>query len=165
MSDLKQQVSRLRDIAAIPITPKRRAEVLAAVESKFEGVQAVALDVIGFWAGRENFEILRQFLIDAFDREAGWSIRSVAVRNLIPLVTAKDAEWVLNLYFSRQDGLTKHELVPLVIALPPEAARYRLVLELGRTDPLNRQAAVKAIGNMAFPGPAGATLAPSRGSA
>jgi hypothetical protein len=42
-------------------------------------------------------------------------------------------------------------LLQLVLALPPESARVRLVAELASQDSVNRQAAVKAIGNMPYP--------------
>ena len=151
MRELKEQVSRLRQIAELPVTQERRAEVLKALESKFEGIQAVALDVLGFWAGRNNLEVIKGFLIDALERQYGWAIRGVAIRNLIPLVASEDAEWILDLYFTRPDLLTKHELVQLVTALPPKVARDRLLSGLRSANRLNRQAAVKAIGNMAFP--------------
>jgi HEAT repeat protein len=38
----------------------------------------------------------------------------------------------------------------LVLALPPEAARKRLINALSDADPANRQAAVKVIGNLAY---------------
>lgn len=94
---------------------------------------------------------LRRFLAAAYDRPFGWAVRGVAARALTRLVGAADVDWVLDLYFGVEDALEKHELVPVVLALPPEAARARLVAELSSPDPLNRQAAVKAIGNMAFP--------------
>jgi hypothetical protein len=151
MDALQERVASLRALADLPPTPERRAEVLHAVASKFEGVQSVALDVLGRWADAESARAIAQFLRDALGREAGWAIRGVAVRNLAPLLTRADAEWVLDIYFSQPDILVKHELVRLVIALPLEAARTRLVAELRSPDRLNRQAAVKAIGNMPFP--------------
>ena len=151
MDELQRQVANLRALGEQPPTPERRAEMLSALQSKFEGIQSVALDVLGRWGGPESSEVLRAFLQEAFVREAGWAIRGVAVRNLIPLVSAADAAWVLDLYFGLPDVLTKHELVRLVIALPPAAARTRLVGELRSPDRLNRQAAVKAIGNMSYP--------------
>ena len=151
MDELQRLTSDLRSFGEQRPTPERRVQVIAALASKFEGVQAVALDVLGRWAAPDTVPVLRAFLAAAFERESGWAIRGVAIRNLIPLVTAADAEWVLDLYFERPDVLEKHELVHLVTALPLEAARRRLVAELRSPDRLNRQAAAKAIGNMAYP--------------
>ena len=66
------------------------------------------------------------------------------------MVTAEDADWVLDMYFKRPTALEKHELLQLVLGLPPESARARLVAKLASPDPMNRQAAVKAIGNMPY---------------
>jgi HEAT repeat protein len=70
---------------------------------------------------------------------------------LAKLVESDDAAWVLDLYFGVPDWLAKHELLPLVRVLSPEVARARLVAGLRDSDWRNRQAAVTAIGNMAFP--------------
>jgi hypothetical protein len=53
-------------------------------------------------------------------------------------------------YFSAVGVLAKHELLPAVIKLPPESARGRLTAESKSMDRDNRQAAMKAIGNMSF---------------
>ena len=151
MNELERETAHVRALSQLRVTEERRAEVIAALGNKWEGVQAVALDALGRWGGPESLAALRIFLQEAFSREAGWSIRGVAIRNLIPLVTASDANWVLDLYFARPTAVEKHELVHLVLALPPDVARARLLLELGSTNPLNRQAGVKAIGNMPYP--------------
>ena len=150
MNDLDQQTSYVRLLGQQVATAERRADVMAALGSKWEGVRSVALDTLGRWGGSESLTALRRFLEEAFGREAGWAIRGVAIRNLIPMVAAGDADWVLDLYFKRPSALEKHELLHLVLALPAERARARLVAELASPDPTNRQAAVKAIGNMPY---------------
>lgn len=151
MDELQRHTSEIRALAEEPPTPERRAAAAAALRSKWEGVQAAALDALGGWGGRESADALRAFLTAAMERDSGWAIRRVAVRNLIALVGTEDVDWVLELYFGAPGALVKHELVPLVIALPPAAARARLVAELGSPERLNRQGAVKAIANMSFP--------------
>jgi HEAT repeat protein len=125
--------------------------VVAALSSKWEGVQAVAAQVLGSWGDRECVERLREFLEGCFDRRYGWAIRGVVVRSLRRVVTAEDVGWVLDLYFSLPGWLPKHELLWLVTALPPRAARDRLVAALRDSRWDNRHAAVKAIGNMDYP--------------
>lgn len=89
-------------------------------------MQAVALDALGRWGGPESLVRLRSFLDEAFRREAGWSIRGVAVRNLIPLLTASDAGWVLDMYWDRPSGLEKHELLrPPPVLVGNRGSRYR----------------------------------------
>ena len=47
MSDLEQQTSDVRSLGQQIATAERRAEVMAALGSKWEGVQSVALDALG----------------------------------------------------------------------------------------------------------------------
>jgi HEAT repeat protein len=114
-------------------------------------VQAVAAEVLAGWGHRECVDHLRPFLIRCFEREHGWAIRGVVVRALRNVVTEADAGWVLELYFSLQGWLPKHELLWLVTSLPPATARERLVAALSDPRWDNRHAAVKAIGNMEYP--------------
>jgi hypothetical protein len=151
MNDIERQVAHLRALSQEPPNPERRAEVMSALANKWEGVQSVALDALGRWGGHESGIALRAFLEQAFKREAGWAIRGVAIRGLARLVTAEDVDWVLDLYFGPITALEKHELLPVVLSLPAQPARARLVSELGSLHPTNRQAAVKAIGNMPYP--------------
>jgi hypothetical protein len=69
---------------------------------------------------------------------------------LIPRIDNGDVDWVLDLYFGQAEIVTKHQVLPLVLALPPDAARKRLVKALRDAVPANRQAAVKAIANMSY---------------
>jgi HEAT repeat protein len=151
MADLRATTARLRQLGTKRPTPATRAEVVAELASKWEGVQAVAVEVLGGWGDRQCVDCLRQFLVRCFDREAGWGIRGVAVRALRRVVTQADVDWVLDLYFRLSGWLPKHELLWLVAALPPQAARERLVAALRDPRWDNRHAAVKAIGNMDFP--------------
>jgi len=150
LADLKVMTQRLRLLGADPPTVEARAEVVAGLSSKWEGVQAVAAGVLAGWGDRECIEQLRSFLTQCFEREFGWAIRGVVVRALRPIVTAADADWILDLYFSVAGVLAKHELLWLVVALPPAAARERLVGALSDGQWENRQAAAKAIGNMDY---------------
>ena len=151
MDDLKARAVHLRSLGELPVTPERRAEVVDALRYKREGIQSIAAEVLGRWGGRESLESIRQWLVACFARERGWSVRGVAVRELAQLVETRDAAWVLELYFGQADRLVQHELLGLVLALSPDAARQELVSRLRDPAWINRQAAVKAIGNMAFP--------------
>jgi HEAT repeat protein len=73
------------------------------------------------------------------------------VKALARCVGEEDVPWVLDAYFARPGIRSKHELLWLVIALRPERARGRVLLESRSPDRDNRQAAMKAIGNMGFP--------------
>jgi hypothetical protein len=150
MSNLRELTVRLRELAARRPTAEARAEVATALQSKWEGVQAVAVDVLATW-GRQCVDQLRHFLTSCFDRPNGWAIRHVVIRQLQRIANGEDVAWVLDLYFALPDQLAKHELLWLVVALPADVARERLVAALNDPRWDNRQAAVKAIGNMEFP--------------
>jgi len=150
MDDLSELAAHLWAFADQPPTPAARAEVLAALRHKREGIQSIGAQVLGSWGGRESIEPLRRWLLECQEREAGWAVRGVAVDQLARLVEGQDAEWILDLYFSVPGWIAKHELFPLVRALKPDVARPRLVAALRDPDWTNRHAAVKAIGNMAF---------------
>ena len=151
MDDLSALAARLWSLAEQAPTPALRDEVIAGLRHKREGIQSIAAQVLGTWGGRESVETLRQWLLDCQEREFGWAVRGVAIRQLATLVEAQDADWILDLYFTVPGWIAKHELFPLVRVLSPEVARERLVGALRDADWVNRQAAVKAIGNMAFP--------------
>jgi HEAT repeat protein len=151
VDDLQAYAVHLRSLGELSPTSARRAEVTEALHHKWEGIQSIAAQVLGRWAGHESIEALRTWLFACFERKNGWAVRGVAVQQLAQLVEARDTEWVLELYFGLEDRLAKHEILPLVLALRPESAREGLVSRLRDPDWANRQAAVKAIGNMAFP--------------
>jgi HEAT repeat protein len=151
MDQMQELASDRRSLASLKPTPERLATITAALDSKFEGIQSVALQVLGKWRGTKSVDLLHDFVSKAFTRDHGWSIRAVAVKALARHLRPKDAEWVLTLYFGLPNALLKHEIFPLVIRLPTVTAYERLKRELRNTDWMNRQAAVKAIGNMPFP--------------
>jgi len=150
MDELQRQAAEVRSLGEAPPSPERWTVLHAALQSKFEGTQSVALRVLGRWGGPDAVAALREFLIEAYNRPSSWAVRGVAAEELAKVVSTDDVARILDLYFRLDDVLEKHELVRLVIALPPDAARARLVAELRSGDPLNRQAAVKAIGNMPY---------------
>jgi len=150
MNGLQGEAEKLRRLGNLKPNPERMTLVKEALSSKWESVQSIALQVLGQWGGKEAIQMLRRFLQDALAREHGWSIRGVVVHALAKIVGADDVDWVLDLYFSRPGVLGKHELLPLVLRLPVARAKARLIRELSSDDPIIRQAAVKAIGNMPF---------------
>jgi HEAT repeat protein len=150
VNQIQRQVSDLRSLATRKPTLEGFAKAAAALDSRFEGVQSVALRVLGEWGGAESISVLREFLGRAFLRKYGWSIRGVAVNALARHLRPDDADWVLDLYFELPNVLSKHEVLPLVVKLPPAVARERLKKELRNSNWMDRQAAVKAIGNMPF---------------
>ena len=159
MADLKELTRRIQELGENKPTESSRKEIESYLSSKWEGVQAAAIQALGAWGDRQSFETIKAFLVPLFERERGWTIRGVAIQALSPLITAEDADWVLDLYFTLRystDFLpvpmgNKSEMILLVIKLPMTAARDRLFAALRDPDWENRHAAVEAIANMGYP--------------
>lgn len=148
--DLQVEVAKLRALVGRKRTHTARADVVAGLSSKWEGLQSVALRVLGSWGDAESKVTLCSFLENADNRQFGWSIRGVAIEELARCVGEVDADWVLDRYFALSGVMAKHEFLPVVLALPPEAARRRLVAKSRSPSRDNRQAAMKALGNMPY---------------
>src|SRR6266487_3745017 len=116
--DLRAESLRLREFGTNPPTDTARDDVVNALHSKFEGIQAVAAEVLGAWGDARSKDALREWFLKTIPRPNGWAIRSVGVRELARLATAEDASWVLDTYFGTEDGLLQHELLRLAAALP-----------------------------------------------
>lgn len=150
MDVLQKRVTALNALAQRRPRPDRLGEVRDALEDKFEGVQTAAVKVLGAWGDADSCKLLRAFITKAFDRPHGWSVRGVAIKALAPHIDKGDVDWVLDIYFGLTEVVTKHEVLPLVLALPADAARKRLVTALRDPAAANRQAAVKAIANLSY---------------
>jgi HEAT repeat protein len=143
--DLNAESIRLRELGRRPPTPEARVAVLQALQSKFEGIQSVAADVLATWGDESSKKALRHWVHDTAARPNGWAIHSVAVRALSRLLTASDTTWVLDLYFSASDGLLQHRLVPLAAALPAVPAKEQVMSKAGDPNPRIRHAATKVL--------------------
>jgi HEAT repeat protein len=131
-------------------TPEARGRVREAWGSMFERVQSAAAQVLGAWGDGESRATLRSWLLMLLEQPQGWGIRGVVVAALARTLSPADTDWVLDLYFSRPDRLSKQELLPLAAAVYPDAARDRLLQEAGSRDPLNRHAALRVIARMPY---------------
>ena len=143
--DLKAESLRLREFSVTPPSDTARDEVAKALGSKFEGIQAVAAEVLGAWGDPTSKAALRAWFLTTIPRPNGWAIRSVGVRELARLATAEDAGWVLDLYFGAKDRLLQHELLRLAAALPPNPARQMVEQRARDPDPRVRHAALKIL--------------------
>jgi len=129
----------------MPPTPHSREDVLQALHSKFEGIQAVAAEVLGAWGDPESKAALKKWFLETMNRPLGWAIRSVGVRELARLVAPEDTDWILSLYFGARDGLVQHELVPLAAALPVVPAKEAVLAKATDQNPRVRHSALKIL--------------------
>lgn len=139
--DFRARVEELRALASRRPHPQDRAIVMAALHSKWEGLQSVAVQTLGSWGDRESVAALREFWLQAQDRKNGSSIRSVISTALAKCVTKEDAVWLLDLYF---DGHSRWDLnlAPAVCQLPVAAVRGRIVQESHSDNTSRRRAAL-----------------------
>jgi len=124
-------------------------EIDKALESKYEGVQATAIKVLGMWGDEKSKELLKDRLIKNFQRESGYHIRGVIVMALLERFQEEDIPWILDLYFTVRGTVNKLELIFLIqkISLTPEIER-RITTESQSEFVDNRRAAMHAIANM-----------------
>jgi hypothetical protein len=150
--EIAELARRVRECSEAPTSERCRALVEEALGSKWEGVQSVALQVLGTWGDAQSRALLRSAIEQLDARQYGWSIRGVAVRALSACVTSDDADWALDRLFALEGELAKHEFLPVVRALPVDSVQTRLLVEASSSNRDDRQAAMKAIGNMDIPG-------------
>lgn len=142
---------KVRECAEAPRSERCRGLVEEALTSKWEGVQSVALQVLGGWGDAQSRALLRSAIEQLDGREAGFSIRGVAVRAVAACITGDDAGWALDRLFALDGGLAKHTFLPVILALPVDSTQARLLAEAFSPNRDDRQAAMKAIGNVDFP--------------
>jgi hypothetical protein len=143
--DLREESRRLRDLATAPPTPEVRSDVMQSLHSKWEGIQAVAAKVLGAWGDPQSKAGLRQWFLEAIDRPLGWSVRSVAARELARLMTADDTEWVLDLYFGTNDAVLHHPLLRLAASLPAVPAKEAVIAKARTGNASERLAALEIL--------------------
>src|SRR5262249_23113548 len=64
----------LRSLGQRPPTPEARAEVESYLTSKWQGLQAIAAEVLGTWGGRESARLLRELLVRSYQEKRWWAI-------------------------------------------------------------------------------------------
>ena len=151
MFDLKIESEKILLLGKKSPTPEAQKMIHIALESKWEGLQAVAMKTLGSWGDNESINKLRELLDKSYKKKFEWAIRGVIISALIKCFRKEDISWILDKYFSLYGTLAKHELLPLILRLPVKEIRNTLLLQCHSNDCYNRQAAMKAIGNMDFP--------------
>ena len=82
----RDEVEGLRSLLTSTPSEERRARVLAGLESKHEGAQSVATQVLGLWGDHESVELLRQRLVSLLARPDAFALRGVTVAALAPWI-------------------------------------------------------------------------------
>ncbi|MEQ9661051.1 MAG: hypothetical protein RLN87_00700 [Parasphingopyxis sp.] len=114
MDELQSRAEDLKRLAGRKPTDKRYDIIQGALQSKWEGDQSLAIQVLGQWGGRRSIDILRRFLETSYEKPMSWAVRKVSVRALANTIEQEDAEWIERLHASRSNNIEKFELRPLL---------------------------------------------------
>lgn len=148
MTNTAEICARLKTLFGSKETPEAFDEVKAAISLRYVDVKCVAAQVLGGWGSPQAKYLLKNSLMESYNRNQNYQLRGVIVRALSSCLSETDSSWLLEHYFDVKGVLNKHELLPAVLALPPDSARKRLVLESASENRDNRQAAMKAIAHI-----------------
>src|SRR5215472_5061445 len=152
MTDLKVECGRLRELGRSRPTEESRRIAMNALQSKFESIQVEGGKLLGRWGGREAVISLRDWLVRTCQKPRSHAVQAQAAKALAQCVDPQDAEWILDLYFSRPKSSDAHFLLPLICALPWKAWRSRITVEAKSTSVVRRRAAAWAVARNSFPG-------------
>ena len=144
--DFRARVDELRTLASARPRPQDRQIVQNALDSKWEGLQSVAIQTLGCWGDRQSFAILRELW-----PKCSWTLQPIVARSLAQCVQAEDAPWALDLYFEGSEAYENGYWLGVVMSLPPQSARERLLLESRSHFSTRRSRALVAMARMAFP--------------
>lgn len=131
--NLHERCAHLDSLARSRPNRNARAEVEAALHSKWEGLQVHAGRALAAWGDRESVDALRDWLRTSLGKPSGWSVTGEAVACLQRCCTADDANWILDAYFQTSDRLARNSLLALldVVPVPLLEARIRTESEAG----------------------------------
>lgn len=153
MTDIKSNSLKLRALQGSGKTAEAEAFVHEMLTSKHEGLQSLALQVLGTWGHPEDKQRIIAALLDACrsERANSTAIRSVAALALKPLIVPDDTSWISYLCFSQDNMSDRHHLLPLFERLTPEATRSYIVAKLTSPKAIDRWTAARAIMHIRYP--------------
>jgi hypothetical protein len=152
MTDLKRECARLRELGRSKPNAESRRVATEGLKSKFESIQVEAGKLLGRWGGAEAVRALREWLLQTCARPKAHAVQSQAAKALAQCVAPQDADWILDLYFSRAKSSQAQFLLPLISALPWTTWRARVKAEASSALVVRRRAAALAATRNAFPG-------------
>jgi hypothetical protein len=152
MTDLKVECRRLRELGRSQPTEESRRIATEALRSKFESIQVEGGKLLGRWGGREAVASLREWLGRTCQKPKSHAVLGQAAKALAQCVGPQDAEWILDLYFSRPKSSDAYFLLPLICSLPWKAWRSRVTTEAKSPSVVRRRAAALAVARNTFPG-------------
>ena len=111
MSVIEEDLAKLRKLANGRPSPAKLKIVEQCLDSKWEGVESAALDVLFTWGGQDAVRLARASLEKHLSDKSGWAIRAQAIRVLTEHITQQDIGWVEGLEKkASSNSLLLHEL-------------------------------------------------------
>jgi HEAT repeat protein len=151
MTDLKLECARLRELGRSRPTEASRRTATDALRSKFESIQVEGGKLLGRWGGRGAVASLREWLLRSCQKPKSHAVRAQAAKALAQCLGPEDAEWILDLYFSRPKSADAYLLLPLIEALPWKTWLSRVSSEAKSRSVIRRRAAALAVARGSFP--------------
>lgn len=127
MSEFEETVARLKKLTSAKLTPKQRIEVMATLESKYEGIQSLALQILARVGDQEAVDAIAKNYDRAMQKPSARSLRGVALQGLIKNIDKVDPQWAMEhvLYAKERGGLNVHYWT-LVRLLPRTVVEKKL---------------------------------------
>ena len=86
---------KLRSLSQSKQNSTGRLLIEEGLSSKWEGTQALAIKGLGAWGDRWSIDRLKTFLLDDAKQPAAGALLIVIIDALVPNLTAKDRNWIL----------------------------------------------------------------------
>jgi hypothetical protein len=132
---LKEKAVRLRYLGSYPPNNRTRAEVAAALNSKWEGLVATAVRCLCGWGDARSLEELRRWLFSSRAKKDGGSLMSVICESLAKSYRPEDVDWILDYYFGHVEGRSEHTFRrDLARVLPATQVEQRIMKETRNPD-------------------------------
>ncbi len=96
---LKETVGRLRFLGSYPPTENNRSEVINALNSKWDGVVSVAIQVLCNWNDSYSMDAVRRWLMEP-DNKKSDSVQAVFYKHLKADYRESNYGWLLDFYFA-----------------------------------------------------------------
>lgn len=144
MSEFDETVARLKRFTSGALKAKQRTEVMVALSSKYEGIQSIALQILGRVGDRDAVKAIMKFFDMIVDKPSALSLRGVAVHCLIQNIERVDTQWAMgHVLAAKENGGLDVNYWTLVRKLPREVVEQKLQLEANSASEQRRRAATE----------------------
>jgi hypothetical protein len=143
-TDLKQERDRLLELARRGEDPDARAELLAALQSKWEGLQLTAARALMKRPDPVSTAAVKELLVGIAATQGRFSACSILADALAPHLRGEDIPWVMDLFFGSSRRANRRSMTELFRHLPKGAVleAIRLRKQVDNVDPRDEKDAI-----------------------